>query len=210
MSEAASHNPSGDTGIVKWLTVVAGLIAFMIVLGGVTRLAESDYDGCLELCDRILEQEPDIEEIWKLRGDTERLAGREPFESYERALQVRRTYFEALHSAAEAHLLRGNVVRLHPHAVVLGHVDGQRSPAATELEHFLAGLEGELAAHVIQLRELCLGQRGVWRGVVGAGVDHALVEPQGVEVVTEIVVAVDVLARLLAGVQPWRARHAVP
>ncbi len=72
-------------------------------------LAESDYDGCLAICDRILAEEPDFEGLWKLRGDALHLAGRDPFESYDRALHVRRSYFEALHARAEAHLARGQV-----------------------------------------------------------------------------------------------------
>jgi tetratricopeptide (TPR) repeat protein/predicted Ser/Thr protein kinase len=75
----------------------------------VARLAHSDFDGCAETCDRLLEREPDVEEIWKLRGDALRLAGRDPFQSYDRALDVRRSYFEALYGRAEAHLARGDV-----------------------------------------------------------------------------------------------------
>ncbi|MHC4447226.1 MAG: protein kinase domain-containing protein [Planctomycetota bacterium] len=73
----------------------------------VQRLAESDYHGCVVICDRILIQEPDVEGIWKLRGDAQCFAGEEPFESYDRALEVRRSYFEALYGKAAAHLARG-------------------------------------------------------------------------------------------------------
>jgi tetratricopeptide (TPR) repeat protein len=75
----------------------------------VARLAESDYAGCIAICDRILAEEPDIEGLWKLRGDAQHLCGGDPFGSYDRALQVRRTYFDALHARAEAHLARGQV-----------------------------------------------------------------------------------------------------
>ncbi|MHC4947335.1 MAG: protein kinase domain-containing protein [Planctomycetota bacterium] len=73
----------------------------------VTRLAESDFEGCVAVCDAILAGEPDLEEVWKLRGDAQRLAGVEPFESYDRALAIRRSDFETLAAKAEAHLERG-------------------------------------------------------------------------------------------------------
>ena len=75
----------------------------------VSLLQESDYPGCVEICDRILAEEPDVEGVWKLRGDALYLAGDDPFESYDRALAVRRTYFEALFAKAHAHLSRGRI-----------------------------------------------------------------------------------------------------
>jgi serine/threonine protein kinase len=75
----------------------------------VARLSESDFAGCVEQCDAILDREPDLEEVWKLRGDALRLADKDPFESYERALQVRRSYYEALYAMAEAHMARGQL-----------------------------------------------------------------------------------------------------
>jgi len=90
----------------------------------VHRFAEQDFAGCVEICDVILDREPDAEEVWKLRGDARRLAGDDPFDSYDRALEVRRSYFEALHAKAEAHLDRDEfddataaldrAVRIHP------------------------------------------------------------------------------------------------
>ncbi len=75
----------------------------------VTRLSESDYAGCVEICDRILADEPDVEGVWKLRGDALHLAGDDPFDSYDRAVEVRRSYFEALLAKAGAHLQRGGI-----------------------------------------------------------------------------------------------------
>ncbi|MCP3905853.1 MAG: protein kinase [Planctomycetes bacterium] len=72
----------------------------------VHRFAAGDGDGCVEICDVILDREPDAEEVWKLRGDARRLAGGDPFESYDRAIGVRRSYFEALLAKAEAYLDR--------------------------------------------------------------------------------------------------------
>ena len=73
----------------------------------VARLAESDYAGCVAECDAILADEPDAEEAWKLRGDAERLAGLDPFASYERALSIRRSFLEARLAEGEAWLVRG-------------------------------------------------------------------------------------------------------
>ncbi len=75
-----------------------------------SRLSESDYRGCVEICDRILAEDPDIEGVWKLRGDAQHLAGDDPIESYDRALEVRRSYFEALLAKAVALLARGDLV----------------------------------------------------------------------------------------------------
>jgi serine/threonine protein kinase len=75
----------------------------------VRQLSERDYTACVEICDRILAQEPDVEGVWKLRGDAQQLAGQAPFESYDRALEIRRSYFEALFSKADAHLARDQI-----------------------------------------------------------------------------------------------------
>ena len=75
----------------------------------VVRLAESDFSGCVDICDRILADEPDVEGVWKLRADALNLAGGDPFDSYDRAVEVRRSYFEALLGKANAHLARGQV-----------------------------------------------------------------------------------------------------
>jgi tetratricopeptide (TPR) repeat protein/predicted Ser/Thr protein kinase len=77
----------------------------------VERLADGDFAGCIAECDAILAGEPDLEEPWKLRGDAEALDGRDPFESYERAVTVRRSYYEALYALGEARLRRGDPPR---------------------------------------------------------------------------------------------------
>ncbi|MHC4141043.1 MAG: protein kinase domain-containing protein, partial [Planctomycetota bacterium] len=76
----------------------------------VRRLSERDFPGCVEICDRILAEDPDVEGVWKLRGDAQQLAGAEPFESYDRALEIRRSFFEALSAKADAHLARGQII----------------------------------------------------------------------------------------------------
>ncbi len=72
----------------------------------VTLLADEDYDGCVAACDGILADDPDIEDVWKLRGDAVRFGGGDPFESYERATTIRRSYVEAYIAQAEACLER--------------------------------------------------------------------------------------------------------
>ncbi len=114
----------------------------------VSRLAESDYDGCVAICDRILADEPDLEAVWKLRGDAQRFAGGDPFESYDRALAVRRSYFEALLGKADAHLSRGALTearealdharRIHPR-----HADSTALLARTYLDEARRGAGGE-------------------------------------------------------------------
>ena len=75
----------------------------------VERLAHEDFAGCVAACDELLECEPDREEVWRLRGDAQRIAGLDCFESYDRALAIRRSYFEVLYAKAEAHLARGQI-----------------------------------------------------------------------------------------------------
>ncbi len=74
-------------------------------------LGQSKFAGCVAACDRILADEPDLDEVWKLRGDALELAGEDPFECYERALAVRRSSFSTLLATAEARLARGDTAR---------------------------------------------------------------------------------------------------
>ena len=73
----------------------------------VDRLAERDYAGCIALCDSILEDEPDLEELHKLKGDAQRWSGADPLPAYRRALEIRRSYYEALLAIAEVHAEAG-------------------------------------------------------------------------------------------------------
>jgi tetratricopeptide (TPR) repeat protein len=70
----------------------------------VHRFAEGDLDGCVAACDEILEDDPDLEEVWRLKGDAERRAGRDPLPAYERAVETRRSYYEVLMVMGEVHL----------------------------------------------------------------------------------------------------------
>jgi serine/threonine protein kinase len=69
--------------------------------------AEGDLDGCVAKCDEILEDDPDLEEVWRLKGDAERRAGRDPLDAYERAVETRRSYYEVLMVMGEVHLEAG-------------------------------------------------------------------------------------------------------
>ena len=93
-----------------------------------------------------------------------------------------------------------DVERPHVHPVLACHVDRERAPAAPRLDHPLPGPELELPAHVVHLGSLRLFEGGVLVRVVGARVDHLLVEPEPVEVVAEVVVVVDVGLGPRAGV----------
>ena len=118
----------------------------------VTRLAESDFAGCIAFCESALDRDPDVEEVWKLRGDAQRLGGLDPIESYERALGVRRSDYTTLCAMAEPHLERAELVKarealerartIHP-----AHVDSLALLARTYLRESAAdpgGADAEL------------------------------------------------------------------
>jgi serine/threonine protein kinase len=75
----------------------------------VYQLAEGSLDACVETCATILADDPDLEEVWKLKGDAERRAGRDPVPAYSRAIQTRRSYYEAVLALGEVHLEAGRV-----------------------------------------------------------------------------------------------------
>lgn len=77
----------------------------------VGHLGVEDYDRCIAVCDEIIGEDPDVEVIWKLRGDALRLSGGDPLPSYDRATSVRRSYFEAWYAKAEAWFQRGDYER---------------------------------------------------------------------------------------------------
>jgi tetratricopeptide (TPR) repeat protein len=75
----------------------------------VGRLAEQDHAGCVAVCDRILADDPDVGEAWRLRGDALRLAGQDPCASYDEALRVRRSDYQACMNKGEALLVQGRI-----------------------------------------------------------------------------------------------------
>ena len=104
--------------------------------------------------------------------------------------------------ARVADLLVGDVERPDGDAVVPGHVECQRAPAASGLHHPSLRPQLQLPAHVLHLRALRVFEARAGRREVGAGVYHLAVEPQAVEVVSEIVVMVDVVPHRLPAVRP--------
>jgi hypothetical protein len=64
-------------------------------------------------------------------------------------------------------------------------------------------LQLQLAAHVVHLGDLCLLQRRGEVRIVGAGVGHGVAQPQRIEVIAQIVVLVNVVARAGQGVGTW-------
>ena len=97
-------------------------------------------------------------------------------------------------------LFVGDVVGTDFDAVVPGHVARQSAPPAAGLDHAFAGPQPEFAAHMVHFGELRLLQRHVRRGKIGAGVLHFLIQPQPVERVACVVMAVNVVARSGEGV----------
>ena len=74
-----------------------------------------------------------------------------------------------------------------------GHVQRQCPPPAAGLDDVLPWSQRELPADQVELGALRDLQRRVGRLEVGAGVNHALVEPEPVEVVAQVVVDMHVL-----------------
>ena len=93
-------------------------------------------------------------------------------------------------------LLVRDVERPHPHAVVPRHEQREAAPAAARFDDAFAGLQPQLAAHVVHLGLLRLLERHPGLGEVGAGVlQRFAVEPDRVKIVAEIVMPVDVVGR---------------
>jgi len=129
----------------------------------VGHLADGDGAAAVRACDGILAREPDLEEVWRLRGNALRQIGEDPFESFERALAVRRTDFETLLDMAEAHLERGDsagaraalerACAIHP-----DYRDGLALLAAVCLQESREAPDG---ARLAEARELALRVRAL-------------------------------------------------
>ena len=118
----------------------------------VQRLAAGEPDACVAQCEAILAGEPDLEEVWKLKGDALRRAGRDPLPAYASAIDARRSYHEAHLAMAEVHIEAG------------------RAAEAREcLTHALETHSGLVAAEVLWARTYLVEARA------GAGEDSARV-----------------------------------
>src|SRR3954469_24002026 len=76
-------------------------------------------------------------------------------------------------------------------AVVLHGVHDEGAPSAADVEQPLTGAESKLATDEIELGALRVVQRVAGAMEVRARVHHALVEPELVEVVSDVVVVAD-------------------
>ncbi|MEE8105182.1 MAG: protein kinase [Planctomycetota bacterium] len=124
----------------------------------VRALAWGDPESCIASCEKVLAEDPDAEEVWKLRGDALRLVGRPAIESYQRALEVRRSYFDAALALAETQLDANDdagaraalerALTIHP-----GHASATTLLARTHLAGGLAEKKKRLASGVALARE---------------------------------------------------------
>jgi tetratricopeptide (TPR) repeat protein/predicted Ser/Thr protein kinase len=123
----------------------------------VQRLADRDHRGCIARCDAILESDPDLEEVWKLKGDAIRWMGGDPLPAYARAVDARRSYHEANLAMAEV------------------HVDGERPAEAREcLAQALETHSGLVAAELLWARTYLIEARaGGGQGSLRLGVERA-------------------------------------
>ncbi len=76
---------------------------------------------------------------------------------------------------------------------MLGHVYRQGAPAAARLDDRLTGSQLELSTDVVKLRHLGIGQRCARMIIVSACINHALIQPQFVKVVAEIVMVINIM-----------------
>ena len=88
---------------------------------------------------------------------------------------------------------------------MLRGIDEQPAPTTTDIQQTLPWLQTQLAAKVIQLLLLRLLKLVIRCGKVGAGVDHAGIQPERVEFVGAVVVIIGGLAIALFRVE--RATH---
>ncbi len=110
-------------------------------------------------------------------------------------------HLDAVFEAGRAHALARHGVLLcrdrgggHAAAVLPGGMDGERAPAAADLDEMVVGAQLELAADPVELRELGLVQRHPRLLEQRARVGHRLVEEEPEHVVAEVVVRRDVAA----------------
>ncbi len=104
----------------------------------IRRLSESDVEGCVAECDAILADEPDLDDVWKLKGDALRRLTRDAQPAYARALVVRRSHYGALLAMADVHLDTGALAEArqclaHALDIHAGLVDAHALMARTHL-----------------------------------------------------------------------------
>ena len=100
---------------------------------------------------------------------------------------IRQTRFGETLAGKDGHLL-GQCETRHTDVEVARGILHEASPPTTDLEDAIAWLEVEHATEAVVLRRLRLGKRDAVVLEQGRRVGHALVEPQRVEVVPQVVV----------------------
>ena len=95
----------------------------------------------------------------------------------------------------ERNLLAGNVERPHMHAVATRHVQRETAPAASCLHDALPGSQTQLAADMIHLGVLRFIETDLRGREIGACIRHRLAEPERIELVAQVVVVMNVVAR---------------
>jgi len=114
---------------------------------------------------------------------------------------------DALSGIAELSLRQGHAV--YPNALGCG-IFGKTAPAAADLQHRIARLGTDSLQHALVFEGLGPDQTVLAiRSKAGAGVGHAGVQPQLVEVVAQVVVGLNVFRAALARVAPQQVFDAV-
>src|SRR5207253_11088962 len=103
--------------------------------------------------------------------------------------------------ACQLRLLRtkGDAVCLH--AIVLRGIDEQPTPTTTDIQQTLPRSQAQLATKILHLVLLCRLQVVIRRSEVGAGVNHARIQPERKKIVGAVVVIVGSLAIALFRVE---------
>ena len=121
-----------------WQSMFADAVAMLI---------EDDFEGCISECATILKHDEDAEEVWKLKGDAERLNGGDPRGSYDRAAAIRRSdwqvwlyraeYEAQIGETSEALRSIERACEIHP---------GRAEPVVMRARLMIGGPEGLAAA----------------------------------------------------------------
>ncbi len=121
----------------------------------VARLAEMDPAACVEACDRILDEDRDVEDVWLLRGDALRLGRLDPIPSYDEAIRVRRSAPEPYLGKAEALLERGEpaAARGALEALLEFYPDHTEAMAAIARSWLVEGRSGSVEEGGVRLAE---------------------------------------------------------
>ena len=96
----------------------------------------------------------------------------------------------------ESQLLLGQGDACDMNVEVLREVDRHAAPAAADVEHALAGLQVKLGGDMAKLVLLGFLDRVRGRAEIGAGIIHAAVEEEAVELIRQVVVMRHIALRL--------------